>query len=316
MKSIVLEGDFTEAPCEVCQGFTQAQFAYGPIEMENGATVENVMRATCQTCGSVVSLAQQSSYLLRQALSRHKRRRTTVQLPQELADFIALKLSLVGMRPSKVDLFFRDLLLAARGQEHVLGQALSKVEDPSLSQRLGVTVNLSLRPIAQAVVVQLLQHSGLRNASEVLRRLLVLADAEGLEFGPNDTAACLSRLAQALSALPKKENYLRNELGAGHNVKARKNTVTLIWMAAIPGLGILFKLGPESGKPPELAVASILGACPGISMRELKQRWGTPSQSQALRIWGDNRIALINKKGIVVSLQGTIVHFEDGQVAS
>jgi Arc/MetJ-type ribon-helix-helix transcriptional regulator len=184
MKSIVLEGDLTEAPCESCQRFTQAQFAYGPVELEDGLVVENVMRATCETCGSVVSLAQQSSYLLRQALYRHKRRRTTVRLPQELADFIALKLSLVGMRPSKVDLFFRALLLAARGQERGLGQALSKIEDPVLSQRLGVTVNLSLRPIAQDVIDLLVQHSGLRNSSEVLRRLLVLADAEGLEFGP------------------------------------------------------------------------------------------------------------------------------------
>ena len=134
-----------------------------------------------------MSLAPQSSYLLRQAIARHRRRRTTVRLPQELADFIALKLSLVGMRPSKVDLFFRALLLAARGHELVLGQALPRVEDPVLAQRLGVTVNLSLRPIAQGVLDQLLAQSGLRNASEVLRRLLVLADAEGLEFGPRVT---------------------------------------------------------------------------------------------------------------------------------
>lgn len=187
MKSIVLEGQLTEAPCETCQTFTEARFSYGPIELEGGLVVENVMRATCGICGAVVSLAPQSSYLLRQALSRHRRRRTTVRLPQELADFIALKLSLVEMRPSKVDLFFRALLLAARGQELALGQALIRVEDPVLAQRLGVTVNLSLRPIAQGVLDQLLAQSGLRNASEVLRRLLVLADAEGLEFGPRVT---------------------------------------------------------------------------------------------------------------------------------
>ena len=152
MKSIVLEGELTEAPCQFCKGFVQARFSYGPVELEKGLVVENVMRATCEVCGEVVSLAQQSSYLLRRALASHKRSRTTVRLPQELADFIALKLSLVGMRPSKVDLFFRALLLAARGQEQQLGEALRAVEDLVLCQRLGVTVNLSLRPVARDVV--------------------------------------------------------------------------------------------------------------------------------------------------------------------
>jgi hypothetical protein len=72
MKSIVLEGQLTEAPCETCQRFTQARFGHGPVELEEGLVVENVMRATCESCGAVVSVAQQSAYLFRQALSRHK----------------------------------------------------------------------------------------------------------------------------------------------------------------------------------------------------------------------------------------------------
>ena len=69
MKSIVIEGQLTEAPCETCERFTEARFSYGPIELEDGLVVENVMRAACETCGAVVSLAQQSSPLLRQALA-------------------------------------------------------------------------------------------------------------------------------------------------------------------------------------------------------------------------------------------------------
>jgi len=183
MRSIVLEGKIVQASCETCQKFMPARFAYGPLEWEEGLVVENVMRATCEQCGNVVALAPQSAHLIRRAVQQQKKRRTTVRLPQELADFIALKLSLVGMRTSKVDLFFRALLLAARGHEKKLGKELSKTDDPVLQQRLTVTVNLSLRPTAQDVLDLLLQHSGLRNASEVLRRLLVLADAEGLTFG-------------------------------------------------------------------------------------------------------------------------------------
>lgn len=122
MKSIVLEGQVSEAPCERCQRFVPARFAYGPVELDGGLVVESVMRATCDECGAVLALAPQSAYLLRRALLQQKKRRTTVRLPQELADFIALKLSLVGMRPSKVDLFFRALLLAARGHEKKLGK--------------------------------------------------------------------------------------------------------------------------------------------------------------------------------------------------
>lgn len=184
MKSIILEGQLTEAPCETCQKFTIARFAYGTLTLEDGLVVENVMRATCEECGQVTSLAPQSGYLLRKARTQQKRRRTTIRLPQELADFIAFKLNLVGMRPSQVDLFFRALLLAARGQEKTLGPTLLQLQDPVLEQRLGVTVNLSLRPTAQEVLNRLKDASGLPNSSEVLRRLLVLADAENLDFGP------------------------------------------------------------------------------------------------------------------------------------
>ena len=69
MKSIVMEGQLTEAPCEVCRRFVQARFGRGQFELEDGLVVGNVMRATCDTCGAVVSLAQQSSSQLRHALS-------------------------------------------------------------------------------------------------------------------------------------------------------------------------------------------------------------------------------------------------------
>lgn len=65
---IALDGQPTEAPCDTCQSFTQARFGYGSFELEDGLVVENVMRATCESCGTVVSLAPQSSHLLRQAL--------------------------------------------------------------------------------------------------------------------------------------------------------------------------------------------------------------------------------------------------------
>lgn len=105
-------------------------------------------------------------------------------------------------------------------------------------------------------------------------------------------------------------------------MRSRK-TATIAWISVILGLtGVVFKLRFGNRNPSELSSVSIQGACPGISLSELRQRWGAPRQSQAHRItgaetleWEDSRNALLNDKGVVVALQGSSVNFEDGQVA-
>lgn len=175
MKSIVAEGTVEKVACEKCQCFAPATYSYGPVEMD-GLVVEDVMRAVCNWCSTVVATTPQSAHRFRTAFEERRQKRTTVRLPQELLDFVSLKLSLVGADITHVELYFRALLLACRGQEKQIGGDLSRLHDLILERPNRVSVNLNLGSHLLAVLELLQQASGLRGTSEVLRRLLVLSD--------------------------------------------------------------------------------------------------------------------------------------------
>lgn len=185
MKSIVLPGDTTRASCETCGRFVRATWGYRPYELEGDLVVEQVMCANCPTCGQVVGVAQQSAYLLRRALENERRFRTTLRLPQELKDYVALqldKLGVAGAPKSYVQLFLRALLAACRGRESELAEALRQVEDPVLERPCTEMLTLTLsRPLLE-VLDNLKAQTGLENGSEVMRRLLVLSDMQPDSF--------------------------------------------------------------------------------------------------------------------------------------
>lgn len=178
MKSIVLEGHHIQGPCQKCRAFVDATFSYGPVELEPGLIVEDVMRATCDKCGQVVATTPQSAHRFKAALDDKKQRRTTLRLPQELQDFICLNLSSVGADVTHAELYFRALLLACRQREEEVGKLLRKVSDPVLDRPYRATVNLTLGHHLADVLDRLQQVSGIANISEIFRKLLVLADGK------------------------------------------------------------------------------------------------------------------------------------------
>lgn len=175
MKSIVTEGTVEKAPCEKCRRFVTATYGYGPVEMD-GLVVDDVMRATCDECGSVVATAPQSAHRFKTAFEERRQKRTTVRMPQEVLDFVSLQLSQVGADLTHVELYFRALLLACRGQEKSIGAELSLLRDPVLDRPNRVTVNLNLGSHLLNTLELLQQASGLKATAEILRRLLVMAD--------------------------------------------------------------------------------------------------------------------------------------------
>lgn len=182
MKSIILEGTVEEAPCESCGRFVDATYAYGQVEVEAGLFADNVMRATCNCCGAVTAIAGQSAHRLRKAIDEKGAKKTTLRLPQELLDFVNFRLSLAGATSSQDGLFFQALLLACRNQENSLGKLLAQVSDLVLSRPYREMVHLTLSPQLAQILENLKVASGLANGSEILRRLVVLADTDVLEM--------------------------------------------------------------------------------------------------------------------------------------
>ena len=175
MKSIITEGTRGRAACERCGGFVAVTYRYGPVQLGE-LVVDDVMRATCDTCGAVVATAPQSAHRFRSASESRRHRRTTVRMPQELLDFVSLQLSLVGADSTHEELYFRALLLACRGNEEFVGRELLAVEHPVLLRPNRASVNLTLGPQLRSTLGQIQLASGNRSTADVLRRLLVLAD--------------------------------------------------------------------------------------------------------------------------------------------
>lgn len=178
MKTIVLEGTVERVACEHCGRFVSATYAYGPVELEPGLVVEDVMRATCDQCNRVIATAPQSAHRFKAALEQKKHRRTSLRIPHELQDFVGQNLSAVGADSTHVELYFRALLLACYGHEHEIGLKLRHLEDPVLNRPCRDTVNLNLNGNLIEVLESLARASEITNTSELLRRLLVLADGE------------------------------------------------------------------------------------------------------------------------------------------
>ena len=181
MNSITCPGEKELAACEKCQKFTQVTWNYGPVTFEE-LVVEQVMRATCDTCGEVVGTAHQSSYLFKKALRQQRQHRTTIRLPQELRDYLSLQLDRAGASVFQPEIFLRALLAACRGCEETIGQALRTIEDPVLLRPCSEVLTLTLRTPLKQTLTKLHENSGVPGVSELIRRLLVLSDTE--EFYP------------------------------------------------------------------------------------------------------------------------------------
>lgn len=180
MKSIILAGQATKAYCETCDKFMAGTYSYGPFLFDNGVTAENVMRAECDVCHSVIAVAPQSAPLLKEALATPRAIRSTMRLPQELLDYMGIQLTRFGTRATDYDLFLRALLMACRSREDEIGHQLPAVEDPILKQPFSATLSLFLSARLGDVITALSKASQLSNTSDVLRRLIVMTEQPAL----------------------------------------------------------------------------------------------------------------------------------------
>ncbi|MHB2019991.1 MAG: hypothetical protein ACYCW6_23875 [Candidatus Xenobia bacterium] len=178
MRSIVLEGDKVEAPCEKCGGFVPATWRYLPYRLADGRVVDDVMQAQCDTCGQVVAAADQSAHLIKQALDDRSAHRTKVRLPQEMLDFVSLQLSQTGLDATAYEHFWHALFRVCLDQgPDIIAGLIKTAEDPALDAPRRVTVNLSMGQHVDALFQHVCKLAKM-DTSKVIRRLIVLADGE------------------------------------------------------------------------------------------------------------------------------------------
>ena len=186
MKNVVVPGKKTRGPCETCGRFVPATYGYGSFGLTEGTVVENVMRATCDECGTIVALAQQSAPVIKKARderdARRRKAHSTVRLPRALLDFAAVKLSESGARPEEYELllkaFAMSLAEASRSRRARVLSNLVSVKDAVLEQPCDAAVNLNLSQRMWDFLGQLQEETGTVALSELVRRILVVLEGD------------------------------------------------------------------------------------------------------------------------------------------
>ena len=185
MRHVFKPGDTIQGGCEGCLRLVSATYDYGKIKLDDGTAVDNVMRATCDTCGGIVAIAHQSAPAIKAARVRRDevkaRQRTTVRLSRPLADFAASQLLDRGANPERLDLMlkaFISMTLDRPARRTALVNGLRSASDSVLDLRPEVTLHLDISKQLWTILKELQAQSGLRNLSDFIRRMLVVMDED------------------------------------------------------------------------------------------------------------------------------------------
>jgi hypothetical protein len=181
MKHIVYPGDKLKAICEKCHQMVSATYDYGTVDLQDGTSVADVMRATCDNCGLVVATAAQSASRLRTAIeARNKKRtqQTTVRMSRVLADIARQALFTHNAAPEHFELLLTAFVLSIlesrqNKRRSELLDKLRNAKDRALEVQ-DCQVALYLNERLRGLLEGLQKEAGLSNFSELVRRILLI----------------------------------------------------------------------------------------------------------------------------------------------
>ncbi|HEY3999681.1 MAG TPA: hypothetical protein VGO93_12485, partial [Candidatus Xenobia bacterium] len=179
-------GHREKAICPTCtpkiEAMVDITYRYAPLSLDDGTEADNVLQGYCETCGNSVLVAAQSSYRTARAIEDRHAKRTRIRLSLELTDYIATQLGLAGLGHSESDEYFRALFQSIAGREEQWARVLAASKSPLLALPLTESEHLTLSGRMQELLQKLESLTGLESASELVRRMIILADANK-EFG-------------------------------------------------------------------------------------------------------------------------------------
>lgn len=180
-RNIRQPGDRTEVVCEECKAVRPATWGYDEFKLDDGTLVKDVMVAHCDVCGAQAGLAQQSSYLIRTAREKKKKRaRTTVTLSRPLRDLAETRVFKAGSSSmSAVEVILLSVLAVLRETEHreEYIEKIRELEDQSLLTNGTFSERLPIRfSKATARLMEEVTTAANLSRSEFVRRAILLED--------------------------------------------------------------------------------------------------------------------------------------------
>ena len=177
---IRIPGENTKVACEKCQSFQPGTWRYGPLTMNDGTVIEQVMLAYCDVCQEACSMATQSAWKLKEAREAQSNPRTSVMVSLPLLDLAAGKVSAIGGEPKRGPELLTTAILRRLSKEPAtvptFAQQLQKIDSPLL-RNSSKRMNLSLTPAYSEILTKLKQATSL-NQSEIIRRALIASESD------------------------------------------------------------------------------------------------------------------------------------------
>lgn len=182
--------------CDNCKAERSGTFNVGSYTIEEtGDVVKGVMRATCDNCGYAMALAQDSAPLIKAALDNanapHVRReRSSVKIPQSIADWGSGFLTRFGLAPHRYDELIKGFILGYHNASAVgkaaYMTALTFVDSCALEEPRVVKFNINFSDKLWNQIEELRIGIGLETTSELIRRILaiMMEETDALERDP------------------------------------------------------------------------------------------------------------------------------------
>lgn len=181
------EGQRMDGYCWRCDAWRDGTFSIGPYELEvkHGApkrVVEGVMRATCDTCGAVIATHHVSAPLIKAEMQeanagRIRRERSSVRIPQALADWAGKFLPRFNIAPTRIDALIQGFMLGfmrCDGTGQASYMAALQFMDTAALKPHPVKCNLNFSDRLWEHIEKLRMDLGIATTSDLLRRVIAV----------------------------------------------------------------------------------------------------------------------------------------------
>jgi len=169
--------------CYTCEAFRGATWAVGIVPVEDATPVPDVLRATCDVCGTVIALAPEATTRIHEAATqRGQKFRTTIRMQQALVDAVSAELSRAGADPQDFDVLLRGfglyLLTSNRNWKSAVRLLKAVSDEPLLQRPVDATITLRLPSRMWNLLEELEDDTGVHSTSELVRRILIVVSKD------------------------------------------------------------------------------------------------------------------------------------------
>ena len=178
---IYTEGEKSKGLCQSCKKLVQTTFKVTSVPLSSGkGRVDDILAATCDHCGHVVSIPQQSAPRIREVLTT-KKRSIEVRLPMHLLDILILAGDHFDMgSPEQLkDSLVRYYIALADGDKE-MSKNLKKLAESDFAKGSGHRLSLKVNEAIYDSFIHLMKQTKL-NKTQVLKGLILQINEDVLQ---------------------------------------------------------------------------------------------------------------------------------------